>query len=170
MDLGATIWSVSPPKCFLCPLAKNARRIGPGKEADYPIPAPRRPLRVQRLDFSAHRWSRSLSCCKKRAPERRLGSLWSHPSILIQNPRGRFSLNPSVFQPQQKRKNSLGRNSGTRSVTTNWKSSPLRLLARVLPRRGTRPELPMASPRRTSRFWGSRQLPLNCCEIDSDTS
>ena len=79
MDLGATICVRSNPKCSLCPLASKCKAHRQGNEADYPIPAPRRALRVQRARFFMLIDDRGACLLQKRPPNGVWASLWSPP-------------------------------------------------------------------------------------------
>ncbi|WP_370600222.1 A/G-specific adenine glycosylase [Pseudomonas nitroreducens] len=81
MDLGATLCTRSKPSCLLCPLREGCRAHLLGREADFPVPKPRKELPRKRtlMPILANREGGILLY---RRPSTGLwGGLWSFPEL-----------------------------------------------------------------------------------------
>lgn len=79
MDLGAMVCTPRQPCCHQCPLAEGCAAHEQGREADYPMPKPRRDLPVRATQMLLLRRAEGEVLLERRPPVGVWGGLWSFP-------------------------------------------------------------------------------------------
>jgi A/G-specific adenine glycosylase len=90
MELGATVCSPTSPRCLACPLARDCDAARTGRQADFPIIAPRKktselPILARTAMWLEHAGEIALV---RRAPSGLWGGLWELPPIELANDLG----------------------------------------------------------------------------------
>ena len=81
MDLGATVCTRARPDCAACPLQADCVACRHGRQADFPVPRPKKTLPVREVSMLLLANEAQALLLEKRPPAGIWGGLWGFPEI-----------------------------------------------------------------------------------------
>lgn len=81
MDLGATVCTRARPVCNACPVQPDCLAHATGKQADYPVPRPKKTLPVRTVSMLLIANEQHELLIEKRPPTGIWGGLWGFPEL-----------------------------------------------------------------------------------------